>query len=124
MDNVPPVTPRVEIALDCCDVSGTSTFWSTLLGYHAAEPMDEVYWAATDPRGVRPRLVFQKVHAMPEVKSAVHLDIHVEDLDEMARSVERLGGRRLDAHPIIEAGSTWVRCADPEGTVFCLVLAR
>lgn len=116
---------RVEITIDCRDLARTSAFWTALLGYAPAEPMDDRYWAAIDPRGHEPRLVFQLVDdAPPSGKSAVHLDVHVDDLDSFARSVVDLGGRRVDETAIAEAGSTWVRCADPEGNIFCLVLQR
>ena len=116
---------RVEITIDCRDLARTSAFWTALLGYAPAEPMDDRYWAAADPRGREPRLVFQLVDDDPPVfKSAVHLDVHVDDLDSYLHSVEDLGGRRVDENAFAEAGSTWVRCADPEGNVFCLVLQR
>jgi len=101
-----------------------SHFWTKLLEYDDAEPMDDIYWAAVDPKGNGPRLVFQRVDDRPVEKSPVHLDLHVDDLDGAAATVTAMGGTRIDQAPINEAGSTWMRFEDPEGNVFCLVLAR
>lgn len=101
-----------------------SRFWATLLEYDDAQPMDDVYWAAEDPRGDGPRLVFQRVDDLPVEKSPIHLDLHVDDLETAAATVTAMGGTRIDQSPITEAGSTWIRLEDPEGNVFCLVLAR
>ncbi len=115
----------MEIAIDCRDLVQMSAFWTALLGYSPAEPMDDRYWAAVDPRGREPRLVFQLVDDdPPSRKSTVHLDVHVDDLESCVRSVVDLGGRRVDETAMAEAGSSWVRCADPEGNIFCVVLKR
>jgi predicted enzyme related to lactoylglutathione lyase len=48
----------------------------------------------------------------------------VDNVEEVVERVIKLGGSRIDADPITEAGSTWVRCSDPEGNVLCVVQAR
>lgn len=116
--------PRVEIAVDCRDVHHVARFWTQLLGYAEPTPMDEVYVAAEDPSGNRPRLVFQRVADSPVSKSPVHLDLHVDNPVEWSETVVELGGKVLDDALIEEAGSTWLRCQDPEGNVFCLVRQR
>lgn len=118
------MTPSVEITIDCRDLETTSRFWAELLNYDDAEQLDDTYWAAIDPSGRGPRLVFQRVDEISKGKSPVHLDLQVDDLDAWADRVTSLGGSRVDREPIIEAGSTWIRCEDPEGIVFCLVLSR
>ena len=116
---------QIDVAIDCRDMEGMSNFWTSLLEYDRSEPMDDRYWAATHPRGLGPRLVFQAVDdAPPGGKTPFHLDVHVDDIDEFARRVVHLGGSRIDAEPITEASSTWVRCVDPEGNVLCVVRAR
>ena len=118
------MTAGIELTIDCRDLETTSRFWTALLDYDDAEQMDGTYSAASEPDGKGPRLVFQRVDGISEGKSPVHLDLHVDDLDLWADRVTSLGGSRVDREPIIEAGSTWIRCEDPEGIVFCLVLSR
>lgn len=116
---------RIEMTIDCQDLATMSQFWTRLLGYDHPEPMDGRYWAATHPRVVGPRLVFQLMDdSQPRSKSALHIDLHVDDIHDTVEQVEQLGGSRIDVQPISEAGSTWVRCLDPEGNVFCVVLSR
>jgi predicted enzyme related to lactoylglutathione lyase len=118
---------RIDVAIDCRDLTRMVQFWTALLGYdHVGydhgEPMDDRYWAATHPHGAGPRLVFQTVNDAPSgSKSPIHIDLHVNDIDEAAATVIEWGGSRLDAAPIVEAGSAWLRCLDPEGNVLCLV---
>lgn len=112
------------MAIDCRDLPSMATFWTSLLGYDRPEPMDDTYWAATHPQQRGPRLVFQAVDDLPsEAKSPVHIDVHVDDLETVVRRVVELGGSRVDAEPVTEAGSTWIRCLDPEGNVLCVVSA-
>ncbi len=121
----PPGIGRIEVAIDCRDLDLVAGFWTALLGYGPAEAMDARYLAAEDPRGVGPRMVFQAIDdAMHGCKSAFHLDLHVGEVEGTVQRVIDLGGRRLDLEPINEAGSSWIRCADPEGNVFCVVLER
>ena len=116
---------QMDVAIDCRDLATMSSFWTSLLGYARSEPMDDRYWAATHPLGTGPRIVFQAVEGVPAAgKSPVHFDVHVADIDEAVERVVELGGSRIDADPITEAGSTWVRCSDPEGNVLCVVQAR
>ena len=116
---------QVDVAIDCRDLASMSSFWTGLLGYDRPEPMDDRYWAATHPLGAGPRLVFQAVDDAPTgSKSPFHIDVHVDNVEEAVARVVALGGSRIDADPITEAGSTWVRCSDPEGNVLCVVQAR
>lgn len=124
MSTLVNVQPRVEVAIDCRDLDVVGGFWTRLLGYRAPKRMDDIYLAAEDPGGVGPRLVFQRVNDEPVVKSPIHLDVHVDDPESWRARVLELGGTVLDAELIIEAGSQWLRCADPEGNVFCLVRQR
>ena len=116
---------RIDVAIDCRDIETMSNFWTELVEYDRSEPMDDRYRAAAHPLGLGPRLVFQAVDDLASgSKTPVHFDLHVGDIDEAAQRVVELGGGRIDAEPITEAGSTWVRCTDPEGNVLCLVQAR
>jgi predicted enzyme related to lactoylglutathione lyase len=50
----------------------------------------------------------------------MHLDVHVPDVGAEVRRLEGLGAERVDADPIEEAGTIWVRMRDPEGNEFCV----
>lgn len=65
------------------------------------------------------RLAIQHVTG-DDVKSAVHLDFTVADLDAACARVERLGGALGERHE--ENGSMWRQAFDPDGNVFCLLL--
>jgi predicted enzyme related to lactoylglutathione lyase len=65
------------------------------------------------------------IHRVPEPKvgkNRVHLDVHVEDLDEGTARVEALGGSWTEPGNTRELdGSFLWRCmSDPEGNEFCI----
>jgi predicted enzyme related to lactoylglutathione lyase len=70
-------------------------------------------------RNVAPpvQLAFQRVVEVSQ--TAVHLDLHVADVDVAGTEVLRLGGRLGDRHE--EVGSVWRHAFDPDGNVFCLM---
>lgn len=116
---------QIDVAIDCRELAIMSRFWTSFLGYDRPEPMDDRYWAATHPLGVGPRLVFQAVDDVASGgKSPFHMDVHVDNVDEAVERVTQLGGSRIDTGFLTEAGSSWVRCLDPEGNVLCVVQAR
>jgi predicted enzyme related to lactoylglutathione lyase len=115
---------RVDIAIDCRDLSVMSKFWTVLLGYGEPTVMDDTYLAAEDLVGRGPRLVFQQVSDDASGKSTFHLDIHVDEPEQLVDRVIELGGSRIDDDFLHEAGSSWLRCVDPEGNVLCIVTAR
>ncbi|MGA0208592.1 MAG: VOC family protein [Candidatus Nanopelagicales bacterium] len=113
---------RIDVTIDCRDVAKVAGFWTELLGYDQCEVLDAHYWAANHPSNAGPRLVFQVVpDPAQHHKSTVHIDVHVDDVEQAVNRALALGGSRIDAEPIVEAGSSWVRCTDPEGNVLCLV---
>jgi predicted enzyme related to lactoylglutathione lyase len=62
-------------------------------------------------------LAFQRV--AEQTQTAVHVDLHVADVDAAGTEVLRLGGRLGDRHE--EVGSVWRHAFDPDGNVFCLM---
>lgn len=118
---------RIDVTIDCRDLAKVAGFWTALLGYDRCQVLDDRYWAATHPHAAGPRLVFQLVpdpapdHKSTIHKSTIHIDVHVDDVEQAVQRAITLGGTRVDAEPIVEAGSSWVRCLDPEGNVLCLV---
>lgn len=120
---------HVELTLDVNDPERMITFWSQLLEYtleddvRFAEP-DRIYWSLVDPTGRGPRLVIQRVPEPVTSKPRLHLDVHVPDIEAAAMRAVTLGAERVDAKPVVEVGTAWIRLNDPEGNVFCLVRER
>jgi predicted enzyme related to lactoylglutathione lyase len=118
---------RIEVAIDVNDLELIITFYENLLGYQTHHTdterfgPDQIYYSAVDPTGLGPKLIFQVVPEKPSAKNRIHLDLHVSDIEEQALRAVELGATRIDESPITEAGSRWIRLADPEGNVFCLV---
>lgn len=137
--------PVIQIAIDAHDPHAQSAFWAEVVGYrverdgafvqrmidegHAtADDVVEIDgvldWATasacSDPDGVRPRLLFQKVPEAKAVKNRVHLDLRIpaDRRDAEIARLEALGATRLwDGR---QGPQTWVTMADPEGNEFCL----
>ena len=63
------------------------------------------------------RLAFQQVDGDPA--AAVHIDLHVSDIDAAADKVVALGGTLGERYE--EVGSVWRQAFDPDGNVFCLM---
>lgn len=63
------------------------------------------------------RLAFQQAHG--EAAAAVHIDLHVPDIDAAAEKVVELGGTLGERYD--EIGSVWRQAFDPDGNVFCLM---
>ena len=85
---------QVQVTFDCAEPERVARFWCEVLGYvvppppdgfdtwaeaEAAEPPEKRGAAsvAEDPRGVGPRLYFQRVPEGKVVKNRVHLDVRV-----------------------------------------------
>lgn len=139
---------QVQVTVDCSDPAGLSEFWAQVLGYRLDEPPEgfgsweealtawgvpEEHWndrsAVHDPRGLGPRLYFQRVPEGKTVKNRVHLDVRAAPgLEGDARragleaEAERLVG--LGAHLVApyraDPFGSWIVLADPEGNEFCL----
>lgn len=117
---------RIEVAIDVNDPELMITFYKNLLGYRTNEVdnerygPDQIYYSAVDPTGLGPKLIFQVVPEKPSAKNRIHLDLHVSDIEEQTLRAVELGATRIDDSPITEAGSRWIRLADPEGNIFCV----
>ncbi len=120
---------HVELTLDVNDPERMITFWSRVLGYVVEDEgrfdaPDRVYWSLVDPAGRGPRLVIQRVPEPVTAKTRVHIDVHVPDIESAAEAAVALGASRVDAEPIAEVGTAWIRLTDPEGNIFCIVRER
>lgn len=120
---------HVELTLDVNDPGAMIDFWSAILGYAVEEEgrfdaPDRVYWSLVDPTGRGPRLVIQRVSEPVAAKPRLHIDVHEPDIEVAAARAVALGANRVDDSPIVEVGTAWIRLADPEGNVFCIVQER
>ena len=120
---------HVELTLDVNDPERMITFWSRVLGYVVEDEgrfdaPDRVYWSLVDPAGRGPRLVIQRVPEPVTAKTRVHIDVHVPDIESAAEAAVALGASRVEAEPIAEVGTAWIRLTDPEGNIFCIVRER
>ena len=120
---------HVELTLDVNDPDRMITFWSRVLGYVVEDEgrfdaPDRVYWSLVDPAGRGPRLVIQRVPEPVTAKTRVHIDVHVPDIESATQAAVALGAARVDAEPIAEVDTAWIRLTDPEGNIFCIVRER
>jgi predicted enzyme related to lactoylglutathione lyase len=119
------VTSSIEIVVDAVDADGAAAFWKEALGYEFQSEKG-AYTSLGPPEGdPRPRLVIQRVDVVTPGKTAVHLDLRVDDPDAEVTRLEGLGARvawRVDETD--RGGSRWTTMAAPHGTLFCVVPAR
>ena len=120
---------HIEIALDVNDAPRMIAFWSAVLGYDVEDEgrfdaPDRVYWSLADPAGRGPRLVIQRVPEPVTAKPRLHIDVHEPDIEAAAARAVDLGATRIDASPVTEVGTAWIRLEAPEGNVFCIVRER
>jgi len=137
---------EVQVTFDCAEPERVARFWCEVLGYVLPPPEGFATWddyqlslpadergawaACRDPRGVGPRLYFQRVPESKVVKNRVHLDVRVgtglvgaERLavleTECARLVA-LGGTRVRLLEADEDNESCLVMQDVEGNEFCL----
>ena len=105
------------ITIDCLDPCLVARFWAGLLG---GEPRASLpgWYELGEPGG--PRLNFQPVPEPKTVKTRIHLDLTVDDIDRAVGAVAAAGGRETGERHDYAEGIVVVM-ADPEGTEFCLV---
>ena len=134
--------PRLlQTVLDCVDVRELAEFYRLLLGlrYRPGDeapadqaPDDSDWLVLTDEHGAR-RLAFQQVDELPRstwpeptgVPQQLHLDLTVEDRDELERQRERavaLGATQLLDRTDDPDEPLYV-LADPAGHPFCIFVA-
>jgi predicted enzyme related to lactoylglutathione lyase len=112
-------TPYVHaITVDCTDPERLAEFWSQLLGVEVRGRWHE-YVGLSAPQPGHPRMLFQKVDGPRPEHRTTHVDLHVDDLEEVTARVLELGGRVVEDHA--HEDTRWRICADPEDNPFCLV---
>ena len=142
------MTHPFQVTFDANDTGRLADFWAFALGYEPQPPppgfdtwedfardrgIPEERWdalaAIVDPKGVGPRVLFQKVPERKSGKNRVHLDVNagagISDPDERHLAVERRVRELLEAGASFgerfdEPTGYWVVMTDPEGNEFCV----
>lgn len=108
-----------HVIIDSTDPDRIAPFWCGLLDTEVETRLDGgrfVFLRAADG-GVS--IGIQRVPERKETKNRVHVDLEVDDLEELTRWVRSHGGSRVADHQTGEF--RWRVMADPEGNEFCLV---
>lgn len=109
--------PIRNIGIDTNDLERTVAFWRAATGYVERARIPD-YVLLGDPDGRGANLLVQRVPEPRSGKNRLHLDLAVDDVDEAAETLVRLGAtrrRRFD-----QPGDTWVVLTDPDGNEFCV----
>ncbi|MDX2296819.1 MULTISPECIES: VOC family protein [Streptomyces] len=142
-----PTIKKIQVTIDCADPMRLAAFWCEVLGYvvppvpegfatweeyDRSLPAEEkvVYFGCSDPSGVGPRVLFQRVPEGKVVKNRVHIDVRA-GLGLVGD--ERLSTLEAECARLVTLGATHVRTMladgenescivmqDPEGNEFCL----
>ncbi|MFC5822856.1 VOC family protein [Nonomuraea insulae] len=112
-----------SVVLDCPDPQGLAAFYSDLLGWPITSVEDD--WVVVTDGGSPMRVAFQlapdhrpPVWPDPERPQQIHLDLHVDDLDEAERQAIKIGARKHEHQPSEE--DSFRVFLDPAGHPFCL----
>ena len=106
------------ITVDCTDPEAMAAFWGPLLGVEISGRWKQ-FVGLKAPQPGHPRLLFQTVDSPRPEHRTTHVDLHVDDLEEVTARVLELGGRVVDDQ--VHDETRWRVCVDPEGNPFCLV---
>ena len=119
------MTSSIEIVVDAVDAEAAAEFWMRALGY--GRLYDRGTFTALGPPDddPRPRVLIQQVDAVMPGKTALHMDLRVEDPDAEVSRLEGLGATvawRVDETD--RGGSKWTTMASPQGALFCVAPLR
>jgi Glyoxalase-like domain/MerR, DNA binding len=97
--------PNVDIVIDCRDPGTLMDFWAAALGYRKIGVKDD-YGLLLPKNPSHPPVLLQRVPEPKTVKTRVHFDIRVDDVEAKARELEALGARRIDVVALRDRGGT------------------
>jgi predicted enzyme related to lactoylglutathione lyase len=110
-----------SITIDCRDPARLALFWSALLNRPISNEHGSPQWATVGSRlDETPRVTFQRVPEPKTTKVRTHLDVQVDDIDQVRDQVKELGGTWTGQRHDYEEGVVLVM-HDPEQNEFCLV---
>jgi hypothetical protein len=128
-----------NITFACDEPVRMAEFWAAALGYEPIETPPEVLaevekaiehgeldatgWAMlVHPRGIGPKLLFQRRPKTPTESIPIHLDLKSEDRNVEVQRLERLGTTFVEkrSQKIGTYEEFWTVMRDPEGNGFCV----
>jgi len=111
--------------IDCNDPEKLAAFWAMVFGtqeeWRGGDPVQYIDLSETE---WSPKLRFQRVPEAKAVKDRIHLDLRVDDIDEVAAQVIALGAKRAPSDDFREHDVVFRVMLDPEGNEFCLVMEK
>lgn len=112
------------VVLGVTDVRRARDFWCAALGYGVRED-GFGGWSTvlTPPDGSGAVLALQRSETVPQAHPRIHLDLHVDSLEEQAAEADRLvalGAKRVDWDSYPD-DPDFVVLADPDDNIFCIV---
>jgi len=110
---------RLDLVLDCSDVTKLMGFWRDALGYRVYYS-DDSFVALVPEDGNASPLVLQQVPEPKVGKNRMHLDLVADEIEPEVARLEALGARRLHEGIQNVGDVEWVTLADPEGNEFCV----
>lgn len=108
-----------NIAIDCNDLEGMTSFWEAITGLSRLVGDDSFCILGDAEHQGRLKLFMQRVPEPRVGKNRLHIDLYVSDAAAALADVERLGGAAAGSHA--REGISWLVATDPEGNEFCLV---
>jgi len=119
------MTASIEITIDAVDAEAAATFWQTALGYELLYRRGPFVALAPPAGDGRPRVLVQRVPAVPAARTRAHMDLRVDDPDgEVARLVGLGAAVVEEVDETAGGGSRWTVLSDPQGTIFCVCPTR
>jgi predicted enzyme related to lactoylglutathione lyase len=110
-----------SVVIDTQDPDNIAPFWCRILDVEVSAVHGDGQFVALAPTKGGFTLVLQRVPEPKAGKNRAHLDVLVDDLDEVTAQAEALGGRWAEPGSTCELdGFLWRCMADPEGNEFCI----
>ena len=107
------------LVIDTVDPERLAPFWCSLLAVKVDTTIGDGQFLVLSPTEDGLTIGFQRVPEAKVGKNRLHLDLIVNDLDEVTKEVEELGGAWLEPGNARELeGFRWRCMADPEGNEF------
>lgn len=115
----------LEVTIDAVDAEPVADWWAEALGYRRLYERPPYVVLAPAAGDARPRLIVQQVEAVTADKTPVHLDLRVDEPDDV---VERMKDRGATVEWVIDEADDgfirWTTMKDPWGMLFCVCPAR
>ena len=112
-----------SVTIDCNDPETLAAFWATVFDtredWRGGDPVQYIDLSET---GWSPRLRFQRVPEPKTIKDRIHLDLRIDNIDDVSARLIALGAQRAPGDDFREFDVVFRVMLDPEGNEFCLVM--